>query len=191
MIEVKNITKVFGPIKALDNVSFNVEKGEVLGFLGPNGAGKSTTLRIIAGYLPPNKGTVKIDGKEFWEDPIGAKSKIGYMPESTPLYKEMTPHEYLSFIAEIHGLEDIEQSVENVFRLANLDSVRNQLVGTISKGFRSRLIFAGAIIHDPPILLLDEPTDGLDPNQKNEIRSLIKSLSKEKAIVVSMRCVPG
>jgi ABC-2 type transport system ATP-binding protein len=185
MIEVVNLTKWFGPIKAVDNVGFKVQKGEVLGFLGPNGAGKSTTIRTIAGLLPPTKGTVLIAGKNFSDDPIGSKSKIGYMPESTPLYKEMTALEYLSFVAEIHGLSDIDKRVCEVIDIANLKSITNQLIETISKGYRSRLSFAAAIIHDPPILLLDEPTDGLDPNQKKEIRRLIKSLSREKAIIVS------
>jgi ABC-2 type transport system ATP-binding protein len=185
MIEVVDLTKIFGPIQAVDKVRFKVAKGEVLGFLGPNGAGKSTTLRVIAGFLPPTEGSVLIDGKNFSDDPLTAKSKIGYMPETTPLYKEMTAKEYLTFIAEVHGIGNIDKRVREVFKIANLDPIANQLIETISKGFRSRLNFAAAIIHDPPILLLDEPTDGLDPNQKNEIRRLIKSLSREKAIVVS------
>ncbi len=185
MIEVENLTKHFGQIVAVNNLSFRVRKGEVLGFLGPNGAGKSTTLRMIAGYLQPGMGTVNIEGKNFYDDQISAKRKIGYMPETTPLYKEMTAHEYLMFIAEIHAVNDPEKRVAEVVNTTNLGSVRDQLIETISKGYRSRLNFAAAIIHDPPVLLLDEPTDGLDPNQKNEIRKLIKSLSREKAIIVS------
>ncbi len=185
MIQATGLTKKFGPITAVNNVSFTVATGDVLGFLGPNGAGKSTTLRILAGYLQPSAGTTVIDGIDMAADPIAVKRKIGYMPETTPLYREMTTREYLSFIAEAHGLNDAHQRVEKVIETANLDAIGHQLTGTISKGFRSRLNFAAAIIHDPPVLLLDEPTDGLDPNQKNEIRKLIKKLSRDKAIIVS------
>lgn len=185
MITVEGLTKQFGPITAVDAVDFTVETGDVLGFLGPNGAGKSTTLRMLAGYLQPSAGTIIIDGTNIADDPITVKKKIGYMPETTPLYREMTTWEYLSFIAEAHGLTDARARVSGVIETANLSAIRNQLTGTISKGYRSRLNFAAAIIHDPPVLLLDEPTDGLDPNQKNEIRKLIKNLSQNKAIIVS------
>ncbi len=185
MITVAGLTKKFGPITAVNNIAFTVATGEVLGFLGPNGAGKSTTLRMLAGYLPPSAGTITIDGKNIADDPITVKKKIGYMPETTPLYREMTTREYLSFIAEAHDLSDVRTRVQEVIETANLGAIRHQLTGTISKGYRSRLNFAAAIIHDPPVLLLDEPTDGLDPNQKNEIRKLIKNLSRKKAIIVS------
>jgi len=185
MIEVKKLTKKFGQITAVNDVTFEVKKGEVLGFLGPNGAGKSTTLKIIAGYLPPTDGNILIDDRDISEDLMVAKSKIGYMPESNPLYREMTTREFLSFAAEMHGVGNIDESVSKIILTANLKEVENQLIETLSKGYRTRLSFAAAIIHDPPILLLDEPTDGLDPNQKNEIRGLIKSLSREKAIIVS------
>ncbi|MBM4310056.1 MAG: ATP-binding cassette domain-containing protein [Deltaproteobacteria bacterium] len=185
MIQVRSLTKKFGPITAVNDVTFTVAKGEVLGFLGPNGAGKSTTLRMMAGYLHPSAGTVAIDGIDIAADPIAVKRKIGYMPETTPLYREMTSREYLAFIAEAHRLRDAGQRVDQVIETANLGAIRHQLTGTISKGYRSRLNFAAAIIHDPPVLLLDEPTDGLDPNQKNEIRKLIKNLSLNKAIIVS------
>jgi ABC-2 type transport system ATP-binding protein len=185
MIEVRGLTKKFGPITAVNDVTFTVATGDVLGFLGPNGAGKSTTLRIMTGYLRPSAGSVAIDGIDIAADPTAVKKKIGYMPETTPLYREMTAREYLMFIAEAHGLADAARRVEQVIETANLAAIRHQLTGTISKGYRSRLNFAAAIIHDPPVLLLDEPTDGLDPNQKNEIRKLIKTLSQKKAIIVS------
>jgi ABC-2 type transport system ATP-binding protein len=185
MITVAGLTKKFGPITAVNDIAFTVATGEVLGFLGPNGAGKSTTLRMLAGYLQPSAGAITIDGINIADDPIAVKKKIGYMPETTPLYREMTAREYLSFIAEAHGLDDTHARVQEVIETANLSAIRHQLIGTISKGYRSRLNFAAAIIHDPPVLLLDEPTDGLDPNQKNEIRKLIKNLSRKKAIIVS------
>jgi len=186
MIEVKSISKRFGSIQAVDNVSFKVAKGDVLGFLGPNGAGKSTTIKMMAGFLSPTEGSVVIDGtKDIADHALWAKSVIGYMPESTPAYKDMTVTEYLAFIAEVHEMTNIPTAISEIVERTNLESVRNQLIDTLSKGFRSRLCFAAAIIHDPPILLLDEPTDGLDPNQKNEIRELIKVLSKDKAIIVS------
>jgi len=185
MITVAGLTKKFGPITAVNNIAFGVATGEVLGFLEPNGAGKSTTLRMLAGYLQPCAGTITISGINIAENPIDAKKKIGYMPETTPLYREMTAQEYLTFIAEAHALDDVHARVQKIMETANLGAIRHQLIGTISKGFRSRLNFAAAIIHDPPVLLLDEPTDGLDPNQKNEIRKLIKTLSRNKAIIVS------
>lgn len=185
MIHADGLTKKFGPITAVDDVSFRVGAADVLGFLGPNGAGKSTTLRMLAGYLHPSSGSVSIAGISMAAQPIAAKKKIGYMPETTPLYREMTTGEYLSFIAEAHGLKNARTRVDEVIETANLGAIRHQLTGTISKGYRSRLNFAAAIIHDPPVLLLDEPTDGLDPNQKNEIRKLIRQLSRNKAIIVS------
>jgi ABC-2 type transport system ATP-binding protein len=185
MITVAGLTKKFGPITAVNDIAFTVATGEVLGFLGPNGAGKSTTLRMLAGYLQPSAGAITIDGINIADSPIAVKKKIGYMPETTPLYREMTAREYLSFIAAAHGLDDTHARVQEVIETANLSAIRHQLIGTISKGYRSRLNFAAAIIHDPPVLLLDEPTDGLDPNQKNEIRKLIKNLSRKKAIIVS------
>jgi ABC-2 type transport system ATP-binding protein len=185
MITVEGLTKKFGPITAVNDIAFSVATGEVLGFLGPNGAGKSTTLRMLAGYLQPDAGAITIDGINFVDEPIEVKKKIGYMPETTPLYREMTAQEYLSFIAEAYGLGDVRRRVQEVMETANLGAIKHQLIGTISKGYRSRLNFAAAIIHDPPVLLLDEPTDGLDPNQKNEIRKLIKNLSRNKAIIVS------
>jgi ABC-2 type transport system ATP-binding protein len=185
MITVAGLTKKFGPITAVNDIAFTVATGEVLGFLGPNGAGKSTTLRMLAGYLQPSAGAITIDGINIADDPIAVKKKIGYMPEATPLYREMTAREYLSFIAEAHGLDDTHARVLEVIETANLSAIRHQLIGTISNGYRCRVYFAAAIIHDQPVLLLDEPTDGIDPIQKNEIRKLIKNLSRKKAIIVS------
>lgn len=185
MIEVKNLCKNFGPIRAVQDISFSVKKGDVLAFLGPNGAGKSTTMKVMAGYLKPTSGKVLVEGVELSKDAIRIKSIIGYMPESTPSYKEMTVWEYLYFICEAYKLNDIFDKLEKTIDLTNLKEVQDQLIETLSKGYRSRLCFASAIIHDPSILLLDEPTDGLDPNQKSEIRNLIKKMSKDKAIVIS------
>ena len=184
MINIKNINKNFASLRAINNLSFDVNKGDILGFLGPNGAGKTTAIKIIAGFLQPDNGEVIIDGESF-NGQVHIKEKIGYMPENTPLYKDMTAKEYLSFIAEIHCLDNIKKKVAETIEIANLTQVTNRLVETFSKGYKSRLSFASAIIHNPDILLLDEPTDGLDPNQKSEIRQLIKKLSSEKAIIIS------
>ena len=185
MIRVENLSKNFGKVKAVDSISFSVQKGDILGFLGPNGAGKTTTVKSIAGFLKPDKGKIFIDEKKFNSDDIELKKKIGYMPEETPLYQDMTTIEYLNFIAEVHKLKDIQTEVKKVIKLAGLEIAQNKLIESLSKGYKSRVSFAAAIIHNPPILLLDEPTDGLDPNQRNELRKLIKELSKDKAIIIS------
>ena len=183
MIEVKNLTKRFGQKTAVDNISFTVKKGEVLGFLGPNGAGKSTTMRMITGYLPPTEGQVSIDGADVVNEPIVAKAKIGYLPEAAPLYADMTVVAFLRFIAELRGKG--EADVENALDTCFLDPVRNQNIDTLSKGYRHRTCLAQSILHDPDILILDEPTDGLDPNQKQEVRSLIKRMGEGKVIIFS------
>lgn len=187
MITAENVTKWFGPLLAVDDVSFQVERGEVLGFLGPNGAGKSTTMRVVTGFLPPSGGTVKIGGFSIADEPLQAKSQIGYLPENAPAYPEMSVEGFLGFVAELRGLRGAEraEAVERAIRTCFLERVRHQQVDTLSKGYRHRTCFAQAILHDPPVLVLDEPTDGLDPNQKHEMRELIKEMGREKAIIVS------
>ena len=187
MIKVQNLTKIFGTKRAVDGISFAVERGEVLGFLGPNGAGKSTTMRVITGFLPPTSGSVTIGGFDMVENPIPAKKLIGYLPENAPAYTDMTVHGFLDFAAEIRGLRgDAKKSaVHRAVELCFLQSVLHQNVDTLSKGYRHRTCFAQSIIHDPDILILDEPTDGLDPNQKHEIRQLIRRMGEKKAIIFS------
>jgi ABC-2 type transport system ATP-binding protein len=187
MIKVENLTKVFGTKRAVDGVSFSVERGEVLGFLGPNGAGKSTTMRMLTGFLPPSSGKVTVGGFDMAEQPIPAKKLLGYLPESAPAYTDMTVYGFLSFAAEIRGLrgDAKKAAVARVVDLCFLDSVLHQNVETLSKGYRHRACFAQSIIHDPDILVLDEPTDGLDPNQKHEIRQLIRKMGEKKAIIFS------
>ena len=186
-IEVKALDKRFGPIHAVCDISFSVHQGEVLGFLGPNGAGKSTTMKMISGFLEPTSGTVIVNGHDVLEDPIQVKSSIGYLPEGAPSYGEMTVKSFLNFIAEIRGLtgSDKEARINHVVKQIHLESVLNQTVETLSKGFRRRVGVAQTIMHDPNVLIMDEPTDGLDPNQKHEVRSLIKNMAKDKAIIIS------
>ena len=186
-IEVKALDKRFGPIHAVRNISFSVRHGEVLGFLGPNGAGKSTTMKMITGFLEPTDGTVLVNGHDVTTDPIKVKASIGYLPEGAPAYGEMTVIRFLDFIAEIRGLDGTEkqQRIDKIIAQINLDSVVNQTVETLSKGFKRRVGVAQALLHDPDVLIMDEPTDGLDPNQKHEVRSLIKEMAEKKAIVIS------
>src|SRR5262252_8171621 len=187
MIKVHNLAKSFGAKRAVDGVSFSVERGEVLGFLGPNGAGKSTTMRMITGFIPPTEGTVTVGGFDIVENPIPARRLIGYLPENAPAYTDMTVQGFLSFAAEIRGLrgEAKTKAVNRVVEMCFLESVRHQSVETLSKGYRHRTCFAQSIIHDPDVLVLDEPTDGLDPNQKHEVRSLIRKMGRNKAIIFS------
>ncbi|MEO6245711.1 MAG: ATP-binding cassette domain-containing protein [Opitutaceae bacterium] len=188
MIEVKGLVKTYGAKRAVDGVTFTVKRGDILGFLGPNGAGKSTTMKMITGFLRPDAGTATVDGIDVTVDPVAVKQKLGYLPESAPAYPEMTVEEFLGFIAEVRGFRSADAKaaqVDRAINLTHLAPVRKQSIETLSKGFKQRVGFAQALLHDPGVLVLDEPTDGLDPNQKNEVRSLIKTMSAEKAVILS------
>jgi ABC-2 type transport system ATP-binding protein len=187
MIEINNLTKKFDQFVAVDNLSFTVKEGEVLGFLGPNGAGKSTTMKVITGFLSPTSGSVTIDGNDISQQSLKAKSLIGYLPEGAPSYGDMTTIEFLRFIAQVRGFrgEEIDKRVKHVITEVALEAVREQSIETLSKGFKRRVGLAQAIMHDPKVLILDEPTDGLDPNQKHHVRELIKNLAKDKIVIIS------
>jgi len=187
LVEASHLVKKFGDFTAVDNVSLCVRKGEVLGFLGPNGAGKSTTMRMITGYLQPTAGKVLVDGIDIEEHPIEARTRIGYLPEGAPLYPDMTPAQFLRFVADVRGMDTgvFKQRREFVVSELHLEPVLHQAIDTLSKGFKRRVGLAQAILHDPDILILDEPTDGLDPLQKHEVRALINSMAKEKAVIIS------
>lgn len=187
MIEVEGLVKTFGHLTAVNGVSFNVPKGEVLGFLGPNGAGKSTTMKMITGFMTPTAGSVRVAGYDVDDQPIAAKARIGYLPEGAPAYPDMTPISFLNFVADVRGLDTATRRRRLDYVIANvhLEAVLEQPIETLSKGFKRRVGLAQAILHDPPVLVLDEPTDGLDPNQKHEVRSLIADMAKEKAIIIS------
>lgn len=187
LIEVKDLHKHFGRLVAVDGIDLTVRRGEVLGFLGPNGAGKSTSMKMITGFLAPTSGSISVCGHDVLTDPIAAKACIGYLPEGAPAYGEMTPASFLNFVADIRGLAggSKARAVERAVERINLQSVMRQPIETLSKGFKRRVGLAQAILHDPEVLILDEPTDGLDPNQKHEVRSLIKELAAHKAIVIS------
>src|SRR3954471_15355490 len=187
MIKIDNLVKTFGAKRAVDGISFSVERGEVLGFLGPNGAGKSTTMRMITGFMPPSAGKVSIGGPDIVDSPLQAKRLIGYLPENAAAYPDMTVHGFLTFVAELRGLQGDarKKAVHRVVELCFLESVLPQSIDTLSKGYRHRTCLAQSLIHDPEVLIMDEPTDGLDPNQKHEVRNLIRELGKTKAIVFS------
>lgn len=187
MIKVQNLVKAFGPKIAVNGISFSVERGEVLGFLGPNGAGKSTSMRMITGFIPPTDGKISVGGFDIVENPIPAKRLIGYLPENAPSYHDMTVHGFLDFCAEIRGLrgDEKKKAIHRVVEMCFLENVLYQSVDTLSKGYRHRTCLAQSLIHDPEILILDEPTDGLDPNQKYEVRQLIRRMGEKKAIIFS------
>jgi ABC-2 type transport system ATP-binding protein len=187
MIRIDRLVKTFGTKRAVDDISFNVERGEVLGFLGPNGAGKSTTMRMITGFMPPTEGRVSIGGFDVVESPLEAKRLIGYLPENAAAYPDMTVQGFLNFAAELRGLQGSarKKAIRRVVDLCFLDSVLNQSIDTLSKGYKHRTCLAQALVHDPEVLIMDEPTDGLDPNQKHEVRNLIRELGAKKAIVFS------
>ncbi len=187
MITVEKLTKSFGPKLAVDNVSFSVEKGEVLGFLGPNGAGKSTSMRMITGFLAPTDGKVTVCGFDVIEQPLKSRSRIGYLPENAPMYSDMSVFGFLNFCADLRGLSGSakHQALDRAVQRCFLEPVLQQSVDTLSKGYRHRTCLAQAIVHDPEVLVLDEPTDGLDPNQKHEVRALIREMGRDKAIIFS------
>ena len=187
MIETQELRKDFGRFTAVRDISFRVDKGEVLGFLGPNGAGKSTTMKMIAGFLAPTSGRVSVCGHDVQRDPLASKRAIGYLPEGAPSYDEMTPRSFLSFVADIRGLSGgaRQTRIDDVIGRLALERVLEQSIDTLSKGYKRRVGLAQAILHDPDVLILDEPTDGLDPNQKHEVRSLIRDIARDKTIVIS------
>jgi ABC-2 type transport system ATP-binding protein len=187
VIKIENLVKTFGAKRAVDGISFAVERGEVLGFLGPNGAGKSTTMRMVTGFMPATSGTIAIGGHDVVESPLEAKRLIGYLPENAASYPDMTVQGFLNFAAELRGLDGAarKKAVGHVVELCFLESVLRQSIDTLSKGYKHRTCLAQALIHDPQVLIMDEPTDGLDPNQKHEVRNLIRELGKDKAIVFS------
>jgi ABC-2 type transport system ATP-binding protein len=187
LIEIERLTKRFGGFTAVDDVSFTVDRGEVLGFLGPNGAGKSTTMRMLAGFMPPSAGTARICGADVVDQPVAAKRSLGFLPEGAPTYPEMSVTGFLAFTGRIRGFRGsaLQDRVDHAMHLTQLEGVRLQPIETLSKGFKRRVGLAQALLHDPPVLVLDEPTDGLDPNQKHEVRELIRRMAPEKAIVIS------
>ncbi len=186
-VEIQQLKKQFGPFLAVDNLSFSVEKGEVLGFLGPNGAGKSTTMKMITGFLAPTAGTAKVAGFDIAAQPLEAKKRLGYLPEGAPAYPDMTVSGFLNFIAEVRGFEGAEKQrrIGRTLDRVNLRGVAHQDIETLSKGFKRRVGLGQALLHDPEVLIMDEPTDGLDPNQKHEVRELIREMARDKVIILS------
>lgn len=192
MIKIENVTKMYGPAVAVDNISFEVAKGEILGFLGPNGAGKTTTMRVITGFFPPTDGNVFVEGYSILTDPLEVKRRIGYVPENPSMYSDMKVRDYLKFIGAIKGIPkgDLEHSIERAVELCALKSVLGKQIGQLSKGFQQRVALGQALINDPPVLVLDEPTSGLDPKQIHEIRQLIKSMAGKRTIILSTHILP-
>ena len=192
MIEIRNLTKYYGPNLAVNDISFDVEQGEILGFLGPNGAGKTTTMNIVTGFLSATSGTVKVNGHDILEEPQKAKKCIGYLPENPPLYMEMTPLEYLQFVSELKGVEkaDRPKHIAEIMKLVRITDVANRLIRNLSKGYKQRVGIAQALIGNPEVLILDEPTVGLDPKQIIEIRELIRALGKNHTVILSSHILP-
>jgi len=187
MISIKELRRSFGPVVAVDGVSFDVVKGEVLGFLGPNGAGKTTLMRMLACFLRPDSGTATICGYDILKNPVQVRQSIGYLAENVPAYNEMVVGGFLNFVCDARGLKgkDRKRALDRVVSMCSIESVYHQTIETLSKGYRRRLGLAAVLVHDPPVLILDEPTDGLDPNQKHEVRQLITRMAKDKCIIVS------
>ena len=187
LISVTELSKHFGPLTAVDGISFKLNRGEVLGFLGPNGSGKSTTMKMITGFLPPSAGKIEVCGLNVVEQPVEIKRRIGYLPEGAPLYSDMTPRSLLNFVAETRGINLTERRrrIEEVSNKLQIEDVFHQPIETLSKGYKRRVGLAQAIIHDPDVLILDEPTDGLDPNQKHDVRLLLSEMAATKAIIIS------
>jgi ABC-2 type transport system ATP-binding protein len=192
MIEVKNLSKSYGDFLAVSDISFKAENGQILGFLGPNGAGKTTTMRIITGYMPASSGTVLIDGLDIFTNSLEARRRIGYLPEIPPLYSDMRIEAYLRFVAKLRNVRrsELDPAVEHVMQVCGLNSMAGRICGQLSKGYRQRVGLAQALIHDPPVLVLDEPTIGLDPRQIHEIRELIRGLAGKRTIVLSTHILP-
>ena len=185
LVRVENLAKHYGPIRAVDGISFEVRRGDVLGFLGPNGAGKTTAMRLITGFLEPDAGRVEVAGHDLATESLQARQKIGYLPENAPAYGEMTVTGFLDFIAEARAIEDRQGAIDRVVKMTGLAKVQHQTIDTLSKGFKRRVGLAQALIHDPEVLILDEPTDGLDPNQKALVQQLLANISAEKCIIIS------
>lgn len=192
MIALENVSKSFGPTVAVDDASFTVDRGEIVGFLGPNGAGKSTTMRLITNYLEPDAGAVLIDGTDVREDPVGARRRIGYLPENNPLYPDMLASEYLRFVGELRGLgrNGASGALDEAVQATGIAEVFYRPIGDLSKGYRQRLGLAAAVLHRPDYLILDEPTEGLDPNQRQEIRRLITEIGREHTVLLSTHVLP-
>ena len=192
MVEIEHLVKTYGTQQAVDNISFRADKGEIVGFLGPNGAGKSTTMKIALGYLPPTAGTVRVAGFDVQQQPLEVRRRVGYLPEHNPLYLDMYVHEYLEFIGGVHGLRgrELRQRVAWLVQRVGLTREQNKQIGALSKGYRQRVGLAEALVHDPDVLILDEPTTGLDPNQISEIRDLIRELGQDKTVIFSTHILP-
>jgi len=192
VVEVNQLVKTYGTQNAVDDISFTAEKGEIVGFLGPNGAGKSTTMKIATGYLPPTSGTVRVAGHDVATDSLAVRQRVGYLPEHNPLYLDMYVHEYLEFIGSVHGLKgsNLRNRVAELVRRVGLSREQNKQIGALSKGYRQRVGLAQALIHNPDVLILDEPTTGLDPNQILEIRQLIREVSEDKTVIFSTHILP-